>query len=98
MSQPRSSFGNELGFPQTNPTLLYSDNQPAIRLVRNPEQHLHTKHIDVPYHVIREHQANHDIEITYLQTQHQLADLFTEALTPSRFFVFRDLIGVHRPS
>jgi hypothetical protein len=46
---------NELGFPQENPTLLYSDNQPAIRLVHNPEQHQHTKHIDVPYHVIREH-------------------------------------------
>jgi hypothetical protein len=88
---------NELGFPQPNPTLLHSDNQLVIRLVRNPEQHQHTKHIDVPDHVIREHQANRDIEITYISTQHQLADIFTKALPPSRFFVLRDLIGIHRP-
>jgi hypothetical protein len=60
---------NELGFPQRHPTLLYSDNQQAIRLVRNPEQHQHTKHIDVPYHVICEHQAARTIEITYIPTQ-----------------------------
>jgi hypothetical protein len=89
---------NELGFPQCKPTLLYSDNQPAIRLVHNPEQHQHTKHIDVPYHVIREHQRNCEIEITYIPTQHQLADIFTKALPPSRFFTLRDLLGIHQPS
>jgi hypothetical protein len=32
-----------LGFPQRNPTTLYYDNQPAIRLVHNPEHHQQTK-------------------------------------------------------
>jgi hypothetical protein len=88
----------ELGHPQRNPTVLYSDNQPAIRLVRNPEQHQQTKHIDVPYHVIREHQANGDIAITYLPTKQQLADIFTKALPPTQFFSLRMQIGIHQPS
>jgi hypothetical protein len=41
--------------------------------------------------------ANRDIEITCIPTQHQLADTFTKALPPSRFFAFCDLIGVHQP-
>jgi hypothetical protein len=85
----------ELGYPQRHPTILYSDNQPTICLVRNPEQHQQTKHIDVPYHVIREHQANGDIEITYLPTQHQLADIFTKALPLAQFSSLRTQLGVH---
>jgi hypothetical protein len=83
--------------PQKNPTLFYSDNQPAIRLVCNPKHHQHTKHIDVLYHVICENQANRNIKITYILTQHKLADIFTKALPPSRFFAFHELIGVHQP-
>jgi hypothetical protein len=82
-----------LGYPQRNPTVLFSDSQPAIRLVRNPEQHQQTKHIDVPYHVIREHQANGDIAITYLPTKQQLADIFTKALPPAHFFSLRTVRG-----
>ncbi|XP_050546151.1 uncharacterized protein LOC126908280 [Daktulosphaira vitifoliae] len=34
--------------------VLYADNQSAIKLVKNPEFHKRTKHIDVRYHYIRE--------------------------------------------
>jgi muramidase (phage lysozyme) len=86
-----------LGYPQRNPTPLFSNNQPAIRLVRNPEQHQKTKHINVPFHVIREHQANHDLNFSYISTHQQLADIFTKALAPTRFFALREAIGVHQP-
>jgi len=88
----------ELGYPQSTPTPLFSDNQPAIRLVRNPEQHQKTKHIDVPFHVIREHQAERTIDITYISTHQQLADIFTKALPPVRFFALREALGIHQPS
>jgi hypothetical protein len=89
---------HELGYPQVNPTTLFSDNQLAIRLVRNPKQHQKTKHIDVPFHVLRKHQANRNIDITYLSTHQQLADIFTKALPPTRFSVLREALGVHQPS
>ena len=47
---------SNLRFHQKAPTQLYSDNQSAIRLVHNPEFHRRTKHIDIIYHFIWEHQ------------------------------------------
>jgi hypothetical protein len=87
-----------LGFPQQNPTVSFSDNQLAIRLVHNLEQHQQTKHIDVPFHVIREHQENRNLDITYISTHQQLADMFTKALPPARFFSLREQLGVHQPT
>ena len=43
---------SDLGCECKNATELYVDNQSAIRLVRNPEFHKRTKHIDIKYHFI----------------------------------------------
>ena len=62
-----------LGYPQCNPTPMFSDNQPTIRLVRNPEQHQKTKHIDVLFLVIREHQTNRELHAsTFLRISNWL--------------------------
>ena len=73
-----------------------SDNQSAIRLILNPEYHQKTKHIDIQYHVIREHQANRNISVSYISTKDQIADIFTKALPPTSFLQLRQLLGVHR--
>lgn len=86
-----------LGYPQRNPTPLLSDNQSAIRLILNPEYHQKTKHIDIQYHVIREHQSNGDILVSYVPTKDQTSDIFTKALSPTRFFQLCEQLGVHRP-
>jgi transposase InsO family protein len=78
-----------LGFPQQQPTRLFSDNQSAIWLVHNPEFHRRTKHIDILYHFIREHQQLMNIDVTYVSTVHQLADLFTKAFPVDRFQLLR---------
>jgi hypothetical protein len=73
---------------------LFSDNQSAIRLVHNPEFHRHTKHIDIIYHFIREHQLLGNIDVYYIPTTEQLADLLTKALLADRFKLLRDAIGL----
>jgi hypothetical protein len=83
-----------LQFPQPQPTRLYSDNQRAIHLVHNPEFHRHTKHIDILYHFIHEHQQNGHIDVCYISTVEQVADLFTKALPADRFYLLRDSIGL----
>jgi hypothetical protein len=45
---------HDLKYAQIGPTVLCSDNQAAIRLVRNPDFHRSTKHVDIKYRKIRE--------------------------------------------
>lgn len=56
----------DLGYFQNNPTQIHVDNQSAIRLVKNPEFHCRTKHIDIKYHFIREKFDNQEIDVTYI--------------------------------
>jgi hypothetical protein len=64
---------------------LLCDNESAIHMPHNPVEHSHTKHIDIRYHFIRDHQQKGDIEIAYVNTQNQLADIFTEPLDEKTF-------------
>ncbi|KZR95652.1 Copia protein (Gag-int-pol protein), partial [Daphnia magna] len=80
---------------QYQPTELFIDNQSAIKLVRNPEFHQRTKHIDVKYHFIRDLQENQIINATYINTENQLADLLTKGLDGPRFRKLRQEIGIY---
>jgi len=62
--------------------------------VHNPEFHRRTKHIDVVYHFIREHQRQGDIDIRFVSTTQQFADLLTKALPADRFCHLRQAIGL----
>jgi hypothetical protein len=46
----------------------------------NPVEHSRTKHIAIWYHFLRDHQQKGDIEIAYINTKDQLADIFTKPL------------------
>ncbi|GKA04666.1 hypothetical protein Tco_0683786 [Tanacetum coccineum] len=51
----------------------------------NPVQHSRTKHIDVKYHFIKEQVEKGIVELFFVGTEYQLADLFTKALSKDRF-------------
>ena len=74
--------------------VLFMDNQSAIRLVKNPEFHKRSKHIDVRYHFIREKYEEKVFTIQYIASNEQLGDIFTKALSKIKFEKFRTLIGV----
>ncbi|GKC84927.1 retrovirus-related pol polyprotein from transposon TNT 1-94 [Tanacetum coccineum] len=57
----------------------------AIAILCNPVQHSKTKHIDIRYHFIKEHVERGTVEIYFVETEYQLADLFTKALPKERF-------------
>jgi hypothetical protein len=57
---------------------LLCDNESAIRMADNPIEHSRTKHIDIRYHFLRDHQQKGDIEIAYVNTHNQLADIFSK--------------------
>nr|GEW47374.1 hypothetical protein [Tanacetum cinerariifolium] len=64
---------------------MYYDSKAAIAISCNPVQHLRTKHIDVRYHFIKEKVEIGIIELFFVGTEYQLADMFTKALPEERF-------------
>nr|GEW78489.1 retrovirus-related Pol polyprotein from transposon TNT 1-94 [Tanacetum cinerariifolium] len=64
---------------------IYCDSKSAIAISYNPVQHSRTEHIAVYYHFIKEHVEKGTIELYFVKTDYQLADLFTKALLVDRF-------------
>nr|GEY21028.1 retrovirus-related Pol polyprotein from transposon TNT 1-94 [Tanacetum cinerariifolium] len=58
---------------------------PTIAISCNPIQHSRTKHIVVRYHFIKGHVEKGTIELYFVKTDYQLADIFTKALPADRF-------------
>ena len=73
---------------------LLCDNESAIKIAHNPVLHSKTKHIEIRHHFIREHVEKGDIDLSYVRTKDQLADIFTKALDETRFRELRNEINV----
>nr|GEW93552.1 integrase, catalytic region, zinc finger, CCHC-type, peptidase aspartic, catalytic [Tanacetum cinerariifolium] len=68
-----------------NRILMYCDSKSAISISCNLVQHSKTKHIDIRYHFIKEHVEKGTVELYFVDTKYQLADLFTKVLPKERF-------------
>jgi hypothetical protein len=64
---------------------LLCDNESAIRMADNPVEHSRIKHIDIRHHFLRDHQQKGDIEVYHINTENQLADIFTKPLDEKTF-------------
>jgi hypothetical protein len=73
---------------------LLCDNESAIKMADNPVQHSRTKHIAIRYHFLRDHQQKGDIEISYINTKDQLADIFTKPLDEQTFNKLRHELNI----
>nr|GEX05588.1 hypothetical protein [Tanacetum cinerariifolium] len=80
-----------LGF---NKIPMYCDNKSAIALCYNNVQHSRSKHIDIRYHFIKEQVENGVIELYFVNTEYQLADLFTKALGSDRIEFLINKLGM----
>jgi len=77
-----------------NPVRIYCDNLSSIQLARNPVFHARTKHIEVHYHFIREKVLIGEIDLVFISTQNQAADIFTKALGAEKHHRFKKEIGI----
>nr|GEZ41126.1 Gag-Pol polyprotein [Tanacetum cinerariifolium] len=84
-------FSKDYGF-HFDKIPMYCDSKVAIAISCNPFLHSRTKHIDVRYHFIKEKVKKGIVELFFVETEYQLADLFTKALPEERFkYLFRRL-------
>lgn len=70
------------------------DNQGAIFLASNPAQEHRSKHIDIRYHYVRNCVEEGKVELIYIPTDEQLADILTKKLSFDKFTQLRSKIGL----
>nr|GEV18683.1 retrovirus-related Pol polyprotein from transposon TNT 1-94 [Tanacetum cinerariifolium] len=64
---------------------IFCDNTSSIAISNNPVLHSRIKHIDIRYHFIRDHILKGNIELHFVPTDLQLADIFTKPLAEPSF-------------
>ena len=76
-------------FSIKNNISIYCDNTSPINLSKNPIQYSKAKHIEVRYHLIRDYVQKGVFDIKFIDTDHQVVDIFTKALSEERFVYIR---------
>ena len=68
------------------------DDASAINLSKNLIQYSRTKHIDIRHHFLRDHFQNGNISLEFIDTNNQIAYIFTKPLNEERLnFIKHDL-------
>ncbi|CAI7839763.1 unnamed protein product [Closterium sp. NIES-53] len=78
----------ELGKEQQGPTPFYCDSQGAIALAKNPVLHGLTKHMRVKWHWTRSMVAAGEVELHYVKTTRQPADMMTKRLVEQQHWKY----------
>ena len=83
------SLVKSLGLDLDGPILLQGDNHGAIKLSQNPITHSRSKHIDIRHHFVRDLVEREVIQLQYIPTDQNIADILTKALGRPKFNQFR---------
>nr|KYP54487.1 Retrovirus-related Pol polyprotein from transposon TNT 1-94 [Cajanus cajan] len=80
MKQQLKDYGTKL-----NRIPLRCDNTSAINLIKNPILHSRTKHIEIRHHFLRDHVQKNDCVVEFVETNKQLANIFTKPPPKERY-------------
>ena len=88
------NFYEELYSPLDHPIQIYCDSQPAIAILKNEGNHAHSRYFHIRYHVVRERVENGEIEVDYIGTDSNIADVLTKALNGPKTSAAVDRMGL----
>jgi hypothetical protein len=84
----------EIGIDQPNPTTIFADNQSSIAYAKNRGSLGRAKHISLRAHFVKDELSKGKIQITYVKTSDNVADIFTKALPRLPFERHRNRLSV----
>ena len=70
------------------------DHTSAINLAKNPIYHSKSKLINIKHHFIKDHAQKGDIELCFVNTENQIADIFTKPLAEDHFCYIKNLLNM----
>ncbi|KAH9793691.1 retrovirus-related pol polyprotein from transposon RE1 [Citrus sinensis] len=88
------SLFSEIGLSCTETPSVWCDNISATELARNPVIHSRTKHIEIDLHFIRDKVIAGELQIQYIPSAEQIADIMTKPLSFIHFNYLRDKLNV----
>uniref|UniRef100_A0A2N9EJB6 Reverse transcriptase Ty1/copia-type domain-containing protein n=2 Tax=Fagus sylvatica TaxID=28930 RepID=A0A2N9EJB6_FAGSY len=88
------SLFQEIDLVMSTPPLLWCDNIGATYLSSNPVFHARTKHIEIDFHFIRDMVAAKQLNVRFISSTDQLADVLTKPISSSRFALPRTKLNV----
>lgn len=74
---------------------INTDNQQVLNLSKDEIISEKSKHIDIKYHLVRDHAQQGTVTLNYVCTNDMIADILTKPLENVKFSRFRQLMGVH---
>ena len=84
----------DLGYLSRQPIRLFCDNKAACDIAHNPVQHDRTKHVEVDRFFIKEKLDDKIVELSKIQSEDQLVDILTKAVSSQVFSKFLDKLGM----
>uniref|UniRef100_A0A0K8T1E2 Reverse transcriptase Ty1/copia-type domain-containing protein n=2 Tax=Lygus hesperus TaxID=30085 RepID=A0A0K8T1E2_LYGHE len=73
--------------------IVFEDNQGCIKNIQKWEQK-RLKHVDIKYNFVRDFVNNNTIQVKYLSSELQIADIFTKSLCGVKFQKFCNMLGI----
>ena len=86
---------HEIGVTNLTLVTIHCDNQSALHIAKNPIFHERTKHIEVDCHFTRDKVLEGLLQLTYLPTRHQLADILTKTLPSPQLRTLNSKLGIY---
>jgi hypothetical protein len=81
---------HELQVPLVKNLIQWCDNFRATFLASNHVFHARTKHVEIDYHFVQENVVNKQLDVHFISSKDQLADIFTKSFSSTRFTFLRN--------
>ena len=91
----RENFLEEIGYPQEDPLVIFSDNTNAVELANVGKITPSNKHIELRNHIVRFLIQSHQVQVKWIHTKSNLADIGTKAMKDTQGYELLRNVLVH---